>query len=188
MKKHNPQRGPRAKPEPKRAPTAGVAQQPLAFPSEEQARSNWCWSAVACGTARFYDKGSAWTQCKLAGALLGRTGCCGAGPAAEACDLPGELQAALVKVGHLQSWDAGYAGKADLAKELGAGRVVGVRIGWRGGGGHFVIVRGFDQKSGTVWVADPAAGPQRLAYEALRGSYRGLGKWTHTFWTRSVKP
>ena len=178
---------PRAKPE--RSPASrGALPQPLAFPAQEQARSNWCWCAAACGTDRFYDKGSSWTQCKLAGALLRRAGCCGAGPAAEACDLPAELQDALGKVGRLKSWDAGFAGKADLASELGAGRVVGVRIGWRGGGGHFVVVRGFDNKSGTVWVADPAAGSQRLAYKVLRDSYRGLGTWTHTYWTRSVKP
>jgi Papain-like cysteine protease AvrRpt2 len=159
----------------------------LGFAMQHQLQTSWCWSAVSTSVSHFYNPASAWTQCSLANAELGQTTCCADGSTA-ACSRDWYLDRALSRVGNLQSWASGAVALSDVEHEVNAGRPLGVRIGWDGGGGHFVVLAGYDDPGtgpGFVSVDDPWYGPSRMSYSAFRNTYQGTGAWTHTYYTRS---
>jgi hypothetical protein len=159
----------------------------LGFEMQHQLQSNWCWAAVSTSVSRFYNAAGAWTQCSLANAELGETACCADGSTA-ACNRDWYLDRALSRVGNLQSWSGAPAPLSEVEHEVNAGRPLGVRIGWEGGGGHFVVLAGYDDPGtgpGLLRVEDPWYGPSRMAYSAFRNAYQGTGSWTHTYHTRS---
>jgi hypothetical protein len=63
---------------------------------------------------------------------------------------------------------------------------VGARIGWNGGGGHFVVLTGYRSsgKVREVEVQDPWTGRSTLAVDAFATNYKNSGTWTHTYLTR----
>jgi hypothetical protein len=70
--------------------------------------------------------------------------------------------------------------------EIDGGRPLGVRIGWSGGGGHFVIVEGYKPcPEQRVAIDDPWYGASDLTYNAFVSSYQGTGSWTHSYTTES---
>jgi Papain-like cysteine protease AvrRpt2 len=173
---------------------------PLDFPIECQKASQWCWAAVTVSVARFYSAASPWQQCKLAGEVLCRT-CCGGSEECMAddhpsgCDQPYLVYHPLGVVGHLHEIRAApiplWAAPDTLTiqGEVDAERPVVCRIGWKDGGGHFVVLYGYD-RSGTeplVHVADPVNEENGVSTYNLREfteAYRGRGVWTHTYTTR----
>lgn len=161
------------------APSAAVS---LDVDMEAQTQDQWCWAAVSVAVARHYQGDSTWTQCGLATAELGLGGCCtSAGP----CNKPWYLDRALTRVGHLDGI-AGPLAFADVVDELDDRQPLGVRIRWRGGGGHFVLVDGYDAETGTVQVKDPWGDETvTLSHAQLRDRYSGAGTWTHSYRTRS---
>jgi hypothetical protein len=162
----------------------------LTFAMEPQKQTNWCWAAVAISVANFFGTFQAnlapWTQCALANAELGQTTCCTNG-SSQNCDQDWTLDTALSRVGHLAGPKTnGPSAPADVEVELAASRPVGVRIGWYGGGkGHFVVISGYDDSSGTpeVDVEDPYWGPSVLLdFNTFSTAYQsGTGQWTHTY-------
>jgi hypothetical protein len=159
----------------------------LGFDMQHQLQTNWCWSAVSTSVSHFYNPASPWTQCSLANSELGETACCADGSAA-ACNRDWYLDRSLSRVGNLQSWSGAAVPLSEVEHEVNAGRPLGVRIGWQGGGGHFVVLAGYDDPGtgpGFLRVEDPWYGPSRMAYSALRNAYQGSGSWTHTYHTRS---
>ncbi len=163
----------------------------LLFPMQKQEQTNWCWSGCATAASHFYNPASAWTQCSLANAELGKTTCC-TDPAP--CNVYGYLKTALTTVGNLASMIEGTQTEADIISETAAGRPLGVRIGWRGGGGHFVMVNGgaVMVTGGVVteWVTvkDPWYGTFTIPYSTLVNSYHGFGSWTHSYLTQPTQP
>ena len=154
---------------------------------QTQLQPNWCWSAVSTSVSCFYNPASAWTQCTLANAELEQTGCCADGSASQ-CNRDWYLDRALKRTGNLQSWVGNPVTLSDVEHELNAGRPVGVRIGWAGGGGHFVVLDGSADPGtgpGFLTVQDPIFGKSRMPYSAFRNTYHGNGSWTHTYYTRS---
>jgi hypothetical protein len=90
----------------------------------------------------------------------------------------------------LVDWGPGAIGLGMIAKEIASGRPVGVRIQWAGGGGHFVVVAGYQQdpSGNTIAVFDPWPGfGDTLAQDfgAFLSQYQGSGWWTHTYYTSS---
>jgi papain like cysteine protease AvrRpt2 len=162
------------------APVGGAGHD-LNFAMERQEQGNWCWSAVATSTAHFY-RDAAWTQCQVASAVVGGPCCQDPGP----CDVQNALDAALAAVQHLYGWAEGHAGWNDVVSEISAGRPIALRIGWVGGGGHFVVIDGYDGagEQGFVTVRDPDAGTNVVPYRKLRDDYLGAGYWSHTYWTQ----
>jgi hypothetical protein len=155
----------------------------LSVPHQEQ--NNWCWAATSDGVAHYYDSGSTWTQCQVANSTLGRSDCCGAG-ASGACNVPWYLDQALTTVGHFDHVAGGAAAFQTVDTEIDGGRPLGVRIGWSGGGGHFVAIGGYRELPNQyLHVEDPWYGPSDVAYTTLQSSYQGNGSWTHTYWTKS---
>ena len=155
----------------------------LAFVLEQQQEAYWCWAAVATSIAMYYGAGSAWTQCALANAELGQTTCCEDGGTGE-CNVPWYLDRALERVAHLRSVSMSKAAWAEVTREIDAARPICARIGWSGGGGHFVVVGGYDSAAGMIDVKDPFYGDSSVAHGTFPGSYLGGGSWTHSYTTQ----
>jgi Papain-like cysteine protease AvrRpt2 len=155
----------------------------LNFTVPSQLESNWCWAAVSTGVAHYYNSASAVTQCQVVNAQLGRSDCC-RNPGSSNCNVTGYLQTALTFVGHLQSMQNSAATYAAASAAVDAGTPPCIRIGWSGGGGHFIGVFGIEP-SNMVWVTDPIYGQSLVSYATLTGgTYQGSGTWTHTYFTR----
>ena len=151
----------------------------LQFEMQQQEQTNWCWAGCAAGTSFLYDRNSAWSQCKVANCELASTTCCSnPGP----CNVYGYLDVALTCVGHYQSFLAGTVPDATLTSETAAGRPVGVRQAWSGGGAHFIMINGGGPNN-MVTVKDPWYGSSYIPYATLVNGYQGTGSWTHTYYT-----
>ncbi|WP_327090202.1 hypothetical protein OIE66_06155 [Nonomuraea sp. NBC_01738] len=165
-----------------------LGDQRLNFVMQHQQQTQWCWSATSVSVAAFFNAATAWTQCSLVNAERGLATCCG--PAASdgsTCNQPWYTNSALTRVGHLRDVVGAALSLDQIRAELLATSPVGVRIGWAGGGGHAVVVRGrYVDGNGVeyVSVADPWDGDSDVPYETFRNNYRGAGTWTHTYRTK----
>src|SRR5215210_2812792 len=113
----------------------------LAFDMQPQTQSNWCWSATATSVSHFYWFISTWTQCRVANSELNRSDCCNS-PVPSACNVPWYLDRALTRTNNFVSI-TGPANFEQVRAEIDAGRPVGARVGWSGGGGHFMVIYGY---------------------------------------------
>lgn len=157
----------------------------LGFAMEPQQQTQWCWSALAVSVDRYYDSVSEWAQCTLAGAVLGVGFCCEQGASPE-CNQPFVVHVPLDTVRKLNVAFPAQLPFEDLLSEIGGERPVACRIGWHYGGGHFVVLYGFDDPQGERWVyvADPWWGTSIYPYAGFAEGYRNAGRWTHTYLTR----
>ena len=154
---------------------------PLTFAMQRQQQTQWCWAAVSISVNRFYRSASGWTQCKVVDKALGQQSCCSNGGTPR-CNQPWYLDRALNIVANLRSWKAGKATFAKVQAEVNACQPLCLRIGWNGGGGHFVAVYGYSGSS--LNVADPWYGNSVQSYSTFPGSYNGGGAWTHDYYTK----
>jgi hypothetical protein len=161
---------------------APPARRVLQFTLQHQNETQWCWAAVTASITAFY-RNTGWTQCNLANNQFGQTTCCTTG-SSTACNEPWYLDRALDRVGNLGNFTAGALSLTQIQSEIDAGRPIGVRIGWPGGGGHFVTITGYSDQN-VVNVQDPWYAPQGVAvdYATFRSRYQGAGQWTHTYRT-----
>ena len=113
----------------------------IKFTMQHQLQSEWCWAAVSVSVAHYYDSHSSWTQCQMVNAQRGLTSCCQNGGSND-CNQPGFLDDALTRAGHLQSETGGTTAIGNVVEDLTAGNPVCIRIGWSGGGGHFIAATG----------------------------------------------
>jgi len=160
----------------------------LNFLMETQTQTQWCWAAVSVSVARFYVPSDEVSQCDVANMELGTDACC-ASPSA--CNVDNTLETALDRVGHFRDIAFEPLPFSDVQAEIKAGRPLGCRVGWFGGGGHFVVIHGasVEAAGGSVrrWVAiaDPLFGPSDYLLVDFTGGYRqGEGEWTHSYFTR----
>jgi hypothetical protein len=156
----------------------------LPFNMQPQTQSNWCWAATAASVSKFYSIFSPWTQCKIAGAELGQT-CCNS-PVPSACNVPWYLDKALTRTNNFVSIQGGTIPWSQVKQELQKGLVVGTRIGWNGGGGHFMTIHGVSRIRFTEYlhIDDPVYGKTVLTYNQYATNYQGSGSWTHTYFTK----
>jgi hypothetical protein len=153
----------------------------LAFAMQPQLMSNWCWSAVGTSVAMFYNPASGVTQCTLAGAELGGDCCNDPAP----CNQDWFLDRALLRVGHLQLFAGGAQLLGTVQQVIDQDQPLGVRIQWAGGGGHFVVISGYDEAASVVTVEDPLnLGPVIVDYATFVSSYQGVGSWSHSYFTQ----
>jgi hypothetical protein len=152
----------------------------MAFPLEKQKMSMWCWAAVAVAVDRYFSPNSSWSQCKLAAKVLGKADCC-TNP--QACNSAAKLQDALRAVGRFKEHHKSAMSFDALRARLDAGFPVGVRIGWGGGGGHFVLVTGYRWIEGepALEICDPQLLNGLCRYDDFVSAYCAAGKWTHSY-------
>jgi hypothetical protein len=153
------------------------------FTMQTQLQTQWCWAASSVSVSTFYDSTSTWSQCSVVNAELGQTTCCTNGSTAQ-CNQPWYLDRALTRTGNLASWAGGAATMAQVKSEIRNGRPLGARIGWSGGGGHFVMIAGY-RCDDDDWldVRDPIYGSTDVTLATFTSSYQGTGSWTHTYYT-----
>lgn len=166
--------------------TATARSRKLPLSMQRQLQTNWCWAACAGTASSFYDQASRWGQCRIVNAELTQTACCTDGASA-ACNRPWYLNKALERTGNLASWSAGAASWQIVRRELDKGRPVGARIGWSGGGGHFVFLTGYStgRDGNQVHVEDPWTGSSTVPLATFTTAYKGSGTWTHTYLTQA---
>lgn len=158
--------------------------QRLVYAGQIQQQTQWCWAAVSASVATFYNSSTTWIQCSIVNAELAQTTCCANG-GSSACNKPWYLNMALQRVGHLDTWRSGTTTFADVRSEIDTGRPLCVRIGWSGGGGHFVAIDGYlNDAAEHVAVEDPWTGASDLTYSTLVSGYSGTGSWTHSYETQ----
>lgn len=158
----------------------------LSFTMQSQIYSNWCWAATATSVVKFYTPASTWTQCKVACSEKGLSTCCST-PVPAACNTYGTLGSSLTTVGRFnKSEAASLTTFAKIKTEILAGRPVGARTAWSGGGAHFVAIYGFQEFGSTKYlmIDDPISGKQSMTWATFQTSYRNSGTWTHTYYTK----
>jgi len=156
----------------------------LGFDMQPQTQSNWCWAATSTSVSHYYWFWSSWTQCRVVNAELNRTDACNS-PVPAACNVPWYLDKALTRTNNFVSI-TGPASFAQVKAEIDAGRPVGARIGWSGGGGHFMCIYGYSRILGLEYfdIDDPIYGKSHLSVSDFSSSYQGSGTWTHTYYTK----
>ena len=158
----------------------------LPFNMQAQTQSNWCWAATSTSVSRFYSFLSPWTQCKVASDELGKQ-CCTT-PMPGACNVPWYLDKALTRTNNFVSIQSSAASWNIVKSELEKGLVVGARIGWSGGGGHFMVLHGVSTSilgvTKYLHIDDPIYGKSTLTYDQFATNYQGSGSWTHTYFTK----
>ena len=150
------------------------------YPLEHQEMGLWCWAAVALSVTKYFDPATEMTQCSVASAVKNKK-CCADKPGCNQADL---LEVALGKVGHFNQVLPRRLSFSELRDVLRAGTPVCVRIGWFGGGGHFVVVTGFTVNEfgeQLVAVADPLYESDTWPYDEFASGYLRAGQWTHTY-------
>jgi papain like cysteine protease AvrRpt2 len=158
----------------------------IRFAQEGQLQTQWCWAAVATSTSLCYDPASAWTQCRVADAVLSVNGCCGH---SAACNKPSSLAVALRHTGNQQAGSpvAGPISAGALRGEVDASRPVPIRVlNADGTTAHFMVITGYDDRPDgdiDLRIQDPW-GPQlvTVTYSALVSGQFGR-PWTHTYLT-----
>ena len=153
----------------------------LHFRMESQREPNWSWAAVGASAGSYFSPGSRYEQCAIADICLGDTACC---RAPDTCDRYGRLDSALRAAQCFGGMAAGPESFDDVGNAIDADRPVGVRIGWHGGGAHFVMLTGYDDANTAVAVDDPHYGRSIVRFGAFPNRYRSGGDWTHTYATR----
>ena len=156
----------------------------LPFNMQAQTQSNWCWAATSTSVSRFYSRWSPWTQCKVASDELGLT-CCTT-PVPGPCNVPWYLDRAFTRTNNFVSIQGGTVTWETVKAELEKGLVVGTRIGWSGGGGHFMVLHGVSRIGSTKYlhIDDPIYGKSTLTYQQFATNYQGSGSWTHSYFTK----
>jgi len=162
-------------------PLGGAAGHVLAFVMHHQEQTNWCWAAVATSVAGFYESNDGGAQCELVNAERGLAKCCASG-SDDDCNVAWYLDKALTRVGHFRDLSEAKAPWDTVTTEVDANHPLGVRIEWNGGGGHFVIVAGYDGE--MLEIRDPWWGDSSVAYDSFPDSYQGSGSWTHSYRTQ----
>ncbi|MBS0425533.1 MAG: C39 family peptidase [Proteobacteria bacterium] len=157
----------------------------LSFNMQSQTESNWCWAATSTSVSHFYWLWSTWTQCRVANGELGHSDCCN-NPVPSACNIPWYLDKALTRTNNFVSM-MGQASFQQVKDEIDAGRPVGTRIGWNGGGGHFMVIYGYSRVLNLEYfdIDDPIYGKSHLTVSDFASNYQGSGTWTHTYFTKS---
>ena len=157
----------------------------LPFNMQLQTQSNWCWAATANSVSHYFWRWSTWSQCKIANAELGHTDCCHS-PVPSDCNVPWYLDRALTRTRNFVSIQ-GPASFELVRAQIDAGKPVGARIGWSGGGGHFMVIYGYSLIAGNEYfdIDDPIYGKSHIPVSEFSNSYQGSGSWTHTYFMKS---
>jgi len=156
----------------------------LTFSMEPQKQTNWCWAATSKSVDDYFLGSSTWTQCRIVNTTLSETSCCGPAGGDLACNQPWYLDRALKTVNAYRGMIGTDADIPTVKSEISKDCPLGVRIGWRGGGGHFVIVYGWSVTSdGTIMLSvdDPIHRSTTLPEAKFRTKYRSNGRWTHSY-------
>jgi hypothetical protein len=156
----------------------------MPFEIETQKQDQWCWAAVSVSIEKYFEGENALSQCEMAHRVLGPNCCAAPVP----CNTAARLQIALGEIHKLRQTLTRTLSFEETKEEIGKGFPVGVRIGWFGGGGHFVVICGYRDPAGAelLSIADPWFVDSIQDFHVFSSNYLGLGQWTDTFLITNV--
>src|ERR1051325_4348522 len=108
---------------------------------QPQEMEQWCWASVSVGVEHYMRPSSHLSQCELAQQVLHHN-CCQDRPP---CNESARLQDVLSLLGRLRKIVERRRRFGGMRAEIDAARPVCARIGWEGGGGHFVVIDGYTE-------------------------------------------
>jgi hypothetical protein len=153
----------------------------LDLPDVRQEQSQWCWAA--CSRALFLYYGQDVEQCLIANFNWNRSDCC-TSPCPAQCNEPTNLLPNVQDI--LSNWDVdsqvvwSSASFHTVRAEIAAGRPLWVRWEWESGGGHFLLIDGYNDDSGNkVMYMNPSYGAHYLSDYSWMVS-GGNHTWTHS--------
>ena len=156
----------------------------LNVPYYKQTQTNWCWAACSQMVEGFFGKDA--PQCKSANWLFGQSTCCNS-PGSTACN-QGCPITRIVSVHGFWGVNSSYTGTSlgfyTVKAWIENTKPVECGFAWTGGGGHVVIVKGYDEnpQGQFVYVLDPWYGQGSIHYTDLLTAYgKGVWTWTWTF-------
>jgi hypothetical protein len=124
----------------------------LPFVIQQQITFNLCWAAAVSSISKFYEPNSTYTQCKLANAATQRNDCCNN---INACDAGYDFVTAVKTITFNHASDnAGLPTFNAVKNEIDNGHLVALRIAWRDGSTHIIIIHGYADNE-KVYVQDP---------------------------------
>ena len=150
---------------------------------ERQAQTQWCWAAVGVGLSSLYDSAMPRRQCEVVSSEFGDDTCCSHG-AANQCNKPWYLDRVLRRLGYLDSIIRGAVSYQKVREEIETGRPVAIRVGWSGGGAHFLAIDAFNDHGETLGIEDSWYGRSEVTFADLSFRYQQTGSWSDTFLTR----
>ncbi|WP_162165062.1 C39 family peptidase [Paenibacillus graminis] len=148
------------------------------YPAAAQAKSNWCWAAAGVSILQYY--GISVSQCSFYDHVKGTSGC-----ATNESETYGTVQAGIHSYG-VSSWNhSGALSYSDVKSQIdNLGSPVYVSWKWNTptGGGHAVVIYGYDTYGGNDWIQhmDPGGGIKTsMVYTNFKGgsSYDRTWRW-----------
>lgn len=161
------------------APTAQYTWRRLNISMQAQELTNWCWAATGDTVASYF--GYSYSQNQFCNAAFGRAidSSCPNDQATLAND-----QRALSWMGvNPGSYVTGYLNYGTIQREIDADRPVMSRIQWSSGGGHMLLVYGYDKSQSWVYWGDPWPSDNRYNWATYDYYVRnGSFSWTHSLY------
>lgn len=154
-----------------------------------QKYAHWCWAAVAVAIDHLLHR-STLTQCQVASRQQGAGDCC-QNPCGGDCNRPWFLERALCTVNCLAQGPVpvpptfSFSNLKALMQSAGPNPVC-ARIGWKGLGGHFVVIKGVQEMSQSLLIADPFEGEHLVPFKEFKDCYLSHGPWTDYYLTDKV--
>ncbi|CAN7324124.1 hypothetical protein ELH58_10355 [Rhizobium ruizarguesonis] len=161
------------------------------FTIQRQEQTNWCWAAVSATVVQYYHNETYWKQCDIVTEALKEDACFGDASAPH-INKQWELDKALSIVGCLKMMTDKNVPEEVVFHEIAERRPLGARIHWKGGGGHFVVIRGwFIGEDDALWyvVEDPVkngGGTRTMPAAKFEKAFGrlGHGSWSHSYFVR----
>lgn len=148
------------------------------FPAVAQAKSNWCWAASSVSILQYY--GISTSQCAFYSHVKGTNGC-----STNEAEAYGTVQEGIHDFG-VSSWNhSGALTYAEVKNQIdNQGSPIYVSWKWNTstGGGHAVVIYGYDTYGGNDWIQhmDPSGGTKTsMLYSNVKGGsgYNQTWRW-----------
>lgn len=164
----------------------------LSVPTVFQNQTEWCWAGCTNSILTYY--GFNISQCQIADYTrtvatwhnYGTTDCC-INPSL-GCNYwnynwgsAGSMEDILMHFGSISDIGiSNFLTFANITSEINSQRPFIIRWGWTSGGGHFIVGKGYDNSSQTVYYMNPwpGEGAKIATYSWLLND--GNHSWTHT--------
>lgn len=160
----------------------GASPSLLNIPLIKQEQDQWCWAAVMEMVLRFHG-GASDPQCDLASTAFGLNGCCNH-PDSSLCNRPlpvMRISSEWSRYGISSSHKSNPVSFAEIMKEIDSKRPLELGLKWTEGGGHAVLLIGYDDESTPkVHIHDPWRREVVGTYDYAASAY-GEGQWSWTW-------
>jgi hypothetical protein len=150
----------------------------------------WCWAAVAVAIDHFFREGSPLTQCQVASRQKNAGDCC-LNPCSDNCSGRLDLEKVLCTVNCLAQGPVpvpptfSFSNLKALMESVSPNPVC-ARIQYKGRGGHFVVIKGFQDASESLIIADPEGDETLAPFKEFKGTPISYSFWTHYYLTDKV--